>query len=118
MSMYVTANPATGEIEREFDELTDAEVPQILSRSTKAFASWRATPATERAKMMTRIADAYDARQEELAMLISTEMGKPLAEAQGEAVLAGSIYRWYAEHGPGAARPGSPRPAGRRRITR
>lgn len=100
MSTYVTANPATGEIEREFDELTDADVPQILSRSAEAFASWRATPATKRAEMMKRIADAYDARQDELAKLISTEMGKPLAEAQGEAALAGAIYRWYGEHGP------------------
>lgn len=100
MSTYVTANPATGQIEREFTELTDAEVPQVLSRSTEAFASWRTTPVAERAKLLTRIADAYDARKDELATLISTEMGKPLAEAQGEAALAGAIYRWYGEHGP------------------
>lgn len=98
--MYVTANPTTGEIEREFEALIDADVPQILSRSTEAFATWRATPVTERAEMMARIADAYDERRDELAKLIATEMGKPLAESQGEADLAGAIYRWYAEHGP------------------
>ena len=111
MSTYVTANPATGQIEREFTELTDAEVPQVLSRSTEAFASWRTTPVAERAKLLTRIADAYDARKDELATLISTEMGKPLAEAQGEAALAGAIYRWYGETRPGPARPGGSRSA-------
>lgn len=100
MSTYTTANPATGEIEREFEELTDADVPQILSRSSEAFATWRATPVTERAKMMSLIADAYDERRDELARLVATEMGKPLAEGQDEADLAGKIYRWYAEHGP------------------
>ncbi|WP_435198276.1 NAD-dependent succinate-semialdehyde dehydrogenase [Janibacter sp. GS2] len=100
MSTYMTANPTTGEIEREFDELTDADVPETLAKSTEAFASWRTTPVTERAQLMTRIADAYDARREELASLISTEMGKPLAESQGEVDLAGAIYRWYADNGP------------------
>ncbi|NYF96868.1 NAD-dependent succinate-semialdehyde dehydrogenase [Janibacter cremeus] len=100
MSAYMTANPTTGETERKFDELTDAEVPQILARATDAFASWRTTSATERAQLLTRVADAYDARRDELATVISTEMGKPLAEAQGEVDLAGAIYRWYADNGP------------------
>src|SRR5699024_11224771 len=43
---------------------------------------------------------AYDARTEELARQIATEMGKPLQQAIEEAQLAGSIYRWYATHGP------------------
>ncbi|WP_338748112.1 NAD-dependent succinate-semialdehyde dehydrogenase [Janibacter alittae] len=105
MPTYVTANPTTGEVVREFDELTDADVPQVLARSTQAFASWRTTPAAERARMMTHIADAYDARRDELATVISTEMGKPLAEAQGEVDLAGAIYRWYADHGPALLEP-------------
>ena len=105
MPTYVTANPSTGEVVREFDELNDADVPQILARSTESFATWRTTPAAERAQMLTRIADAYDARRDELATLISTEMGKPMAEAQGEVDLAGAIYRWYAEHGPALLEP-------------
>jgi len=100
MSTYVTANPTTGQIEREFDELSDGDVAQVVGRSAGAFPSWRATSVADRAKIMSRVADAYEARTEELAKLIATEMGKPVKQAAGEVGLAASIYRWYAEHGP------------------
>lgn len=100
MSSYVTLNPATGKIEQEFAELDDAAVDDVLGRSDDAFAGWRVIPASERAQLLIRIADAYDARREELSALIATEMGKPIGEAAGEVELAGSIYRWYGEHGP------------------
>ncbi len=101
LSSYMTLNPATGETLREFPGLDDAAVPGVLSRSHGAFAGWRATEVGERARRLVRIADAYEARQDELAELISTEMGKPLKEAVGEVGLAAAIYRWYGEHGPG-----------------
>lgn len=100
MSTYVTLNPTTGKTEHEWAELDNADVTEVLSRSDAAFTSWRATPANERAQILIRLADAYDARQDELAKLISTEMGKPIKEAMGEVQLAGAIYRWYGEHGP------------------
>lgn len=100
MSSYVTLNPTTGKTEQEFTALDDTGVTKVLGRSSAAFADWRVTPASERAQLLTRIADAYDARQNELAELISTEMGKPMKEAVGEVQLAGAIYRWYGEHGP------------------
>ncbi len=105
MVTYRTANPTTGKIEQEFTGLADAAVAGVLSRSDGAFASWRATPANERAQILIRAADAYDARQDELAKLISTEMGKPIEEAVGEVQLAGAIYRWYGEHGPELLKP-------------
>ena len=100
MSAYVTSNPATGRTEKEFPELDDAGVTQVLSRSHDAYAGWRGTPVEERAQILTRVADAYESRRDELATLIATEMGKPMKEAAGEVKLAGAIYRWYAEHGP------------------
>lgn len=100
MSTYVTLNPTTGKTEHEWAELNNTDVTEVLSRSDAAFTSWRATPANERAQILIRLADAYDARQDELAKLISTEMGKPIKEAVGEVQLAGAIYRWYGEHGP------------------
>lgn len=100
MVNYRTANPTTGKIEQEFAGLEDAAVAGVLSRSDSAFANWRATPVGERAQMLIRAAEAYEARQDELAELIATEMGKPLKEAAGEVQLAGAIYRWYGEHGP------------------
>lgn len=100
MSAYMTVNPATGQTERTFDELTDGAFTQILDSSAGAFADWRTTPVAERAKMLAAVADAYDARVDELARLITTEMGKPITEAAEEVELAADIYRWYAQHGP------------------
>ncbi|WP_243788470.1 NAD-dependent succinate-semialdehyde dehydrogenase [Saccharopolyspora gloriosae] len=100
MPAYVTLNPTTGKTEQEFTTLDDAAVAEIVGRSDGAFADWRSTSAAERAQLLIRIADAYDGRQDELAKLISTEMGKPLQEAVGEVQLAAAIYRWYGEHGP------------------
>jgi succinate-semialdehyde dehydrogenase/glutarate-semialdehyde dehydrogenase len=99
MSAYVTSNPTTGQTEKQFDELSDGAIGQVLDRSARAFPSWRATPVAERAKILSAVADAYDARTDELARLIVTEMGKPIKEATDEVGLAAAIYRWYAEHG-------------------
>jgi succinate-semialdehyde dehydrogenase / glutarate-semialdehyde dehydrogenase len=84
MSVYVTTNPSTGETVREFPELADAEVPEVVSRAHAAYAGWRETPATERAAVLTRVAEAYEARKDELATIIATEMGKPLRQGAGE----------------------------------
>lgn len=100
MAGYTTTNPTTGRTDRQFPALDDAGVEDVLRRTHAAFPEWRATPPGRRAEILERVADAYDARSEELGRLIATEMGKPLAQGIGEAELAGSIYRWYATHGP------------------
>ena len=100
MTAYVTTNPATWKTERTFPELDDAAVSDVLGRVTDAYPGWRATPAADRAQILVRVAGAYEARSDELAALIATEMGNPVKEAAGEVALAASIYRWYAEHGP------------------
>ncbi|MET0190859.1 MAG: NAD-dependent succinate-semialdehyde dehydrogenase [Pseudonocardia sediminis] len=99
MTAYVTTNPTTGKTEKQFDELSDSAVTGVLAESAGAFPSWRATAVADRAAILTAIADAYDARSDELAKLIATEMGKPVKQAAGEVGLASAIYRWYAEHG-------------------
>ncbi|MFD1814172.1 NAD-dependent succinate-semialdehyde dehydrogenase [Rhodococcus gannanensis] len=100
MSTYVTANPTTGETEREFTSLTDGDIPQVVARTVTAYEHWRAVPADQRADALRRTADLYEERADELARMITTEMGKPLAQAAGEVQLAADIYRWYADHGP------------------
>ena len=97
---YRTENPATGAVEKEFEGATDAAATEAVERAHAAFPDWRATSAQERAQMLTRIADAYDERADELARVMGTEMGKPKAQAQQEVELSSSIFRWYAEHGP------------------
>jgi succinate-semialdehyde dehydrogenase / glutarate-semialdehyde dehydrogenase len=114
MSEFKVVNPATNETEREFATATDAEVEQVLERSARGYRSWRTTPKKERAEVLLRVADLYRERIDELAALITREMGKPTREAQGEIKLVVSIYRYYADQGPAllADTPLSPRAGG------
>lgn len=100
MSDYQVLNPSTGEVEREFDTATDAEIADVLERSHAAYRSWRTTGQDERAKILLRVADLYEERIDDLAAIIGREMGKRLVEAQGEIKIVISIFRYYAEHGP------------------
>jgi succinate-semialdehyde dehydrogenase/glutarate-semialdehyde dehydrogenase len=100
MTTYASVNPATGETVKEFPTLDDAGVQDALARSHAAFTTWRATSPAERSEVLTRVAAAYDERQDELAQTIALEMGKPVREAKGEVQLSSAIYQWYADHGP------------------
>lgn len=97
---YRTENPSTGEVEATWPDLDEAGVQAAVERAHTAFASWRETTPAERAAVLNAIADAYDARAEELAAVVGTEMGKPRKQALGELQLVSGIYRWYAEEGP------------------
>jgi succinate-semialdehyde dehydrogenase/glutarate-semialdehyde dehydrogenase len=114
VSEYKVVNPATNETEREFAAATDAEIEQVLERSERAYQSWRATAKDERTKMLLRVAELYKERVDDLAALITREMGKPTREAKGEIQLVISIYRYYAEQGPALLEdvPLSPRAGG------
>jgi len=114
VSEFKVVNPATNETEREFDAATDAEVEQVLERSATAYRAWRTTTKDERAKVLLRVAELYKERVDELAGLITREMGKPTREAKGEISLVVSIYRYYAGQGPAllADTPLSPRAGG------
>jgi succinate-semialdehyde dehydrogenase / glutarate-semialdehyde dehydrogenase len=114
VSEFKVVNPATNQTEREFPSATDAEVEQVLERSARAYQSWRTTGKDERAKVLLRVAELYKERSDDLAALITREMGKPTREAKGEISLVVSIYRYYANQGPEllADTPLSPRAGG------
>ncbi|WP_146360461.1 NAD-dependent succinate-semialdehyde dehydrogenase [Arthrobacter yangruifuii] len=101
MSAYKSVNPATGETLQEFAEATDAEINQAVTAAHEAFASWRNEPVENRTKVITRVAELYRERADELAKLIALEMGKPLVQAKGEVTLSANIYEYYATQGPG-----------------
>ncbi|WP_346958451.1 NAD-dependent succinate-semialdehyde dehydrogenase [uncultured Arthrobacter sp.] len=100
MTAYKTVNPATGETEKEFPLATSAEVEAALAAAQQAFQEWRTAPVEERTKVIARVAELYRERQDELARLIATEMGKPLAQSRGEVQLVADIYDYYATEGP------------------
>ena len=101
MAPYATVNPATGETLEEFPTLDSQGVEDALARSHAAFSTWRAVSPAERSEVLSKVADAYGERQDELAKAIALEMGKPVRQAVGEVQLSGAIYQWYADHGPG-----------------
>lgn len=100
MTDYRTENPSTGEVLETFTELDDAGARAALKAAHAGFATWRRTDPSERAAALSRTADIYEKRSDELAAVIAREMGKPVKEAAGEVALAASIYRYYAEQGP------------------
>lgn len=99
MSNYASINPATGERVAEFPALTDPEVQDVLARSSAAYSSWRRTTVQERASALQRAADLHRERAEELAAILTLEMGKPISEARGEVALVAAIYEYYAHNG-------------------
>jgi len=97
---YQVTDPATGEVVRMFDFATDAEVEQAVSAATDAFTAWRERAVGERAAIVKRVAELFTERAEELAELISTEMGKRPSGGKGEAEFCTDIFAYYADKGP------------------
>jgi succinate-semialdehyde dehydrogenase/glutarate-semialdehyde dehydrogenase len=102
---YATVNPYTGETEKEFPFLETGEIDGVIEKAHAAFQEWRRRPVEERAAVVARAADLIDERRDELAGLITREMGKRHEEATGELYLCAMILRYYAEKGPGFLAP-------------
>ncbi|MFT4262448.1 MAG: NAD-dependent succinate-semialdehyde dehydrogenase [Nocardioides sp.] len=99
MSVYAVTDPATGEVVQEFPTATDADVEAALAATTEAWRTWSKTSTVaERAALIKRVAELHDERKEELGAIIVREMGKPLADAVGEAEFAGAIFAYYADN--------------------
>jgi succinate-semialdehyde dehydrogenase/glutarate-semialdehyde dehydrogenase len=102
---YATVNPYTGATEREFDYTRTEEIDGILERAHTAYQEWRRRPVEERAAVVQRAAELMDERRDDLAALITKEMGKRRDEATGELKLCSMILKYYAEKGPGFIAP-------------
>ncbi|MFF9375496.1 NAD-dependent succinate-semialdehyde dehydrogenase [Streptomyces griseoluteus] len=99
MEHYRIVNPATGETEREYPTATDAELREALEAADTAQREWATRPPAERAAVLHRVADLYEERKDQLAAIITREMGKPVRQGLGEIDIVVSIYRYYADHG-------------------
>ena len=71
-----------------------------VATADAAFRAWNKTALAERVKLLRRVADLYTERRDELAAIITREMGKPVFQARIEVDIVASIYRYYAENGP------------------
>ncbi len=91
-------NPATGELIREYPEHDATAAAACLERSERAFSSWRRVPFAERARLMTRAGGLLRERAGDYGRLITAEMGKPLAAAEGEVEKCAWVCEFYAEN--------------------
>jgi succinate-semialdehyde dehydrogenase/glutarate-semialdehyde dehydrogenase len=97
-SLAVT-NPATGEQLGHIPDMAAAETRRAIAAAAKALPLWAARTAKERAGILRRWFDLMLANQDDLAILMTAEQGKPLAESKGEIAYAASFIEWFAEEG-------------------
>jgi succinate-semialdehyde dehydrogenase / glutarate-semialdehyde dehydrogenase len=96
---HEVANPATHEKLGTVPDMGAAETRRAIEAAEAAFPAWAAKTAKERAVILRRWYDLMMANQEDLAILMTAEQGKPLAESKGEIAYAASFLEWFAEEG-------------------
>ena len=90
-------NPATGELLGTVPNMGAAETRRAIEAANAAWPAWRAKTAKERSTILRKWADLMMANQEDLAIIMTAEQGKPLAESRGEIAYAASFLEWFAE---------------------
>ena len=94
---FPVINPASGETIAEVPRMGAAETSRAIEAAARAYPEWRSRTAKSRASVLRRLADLMLEHKEELARLLVTEQGKPLAEAHAEIEYAASFYEWFGE---------------------
>jgi succinate-semialdehyde dehydrogenase/glutarate-semialdehyde dehydrogenase len=90
-------DPSTGETIRTIASATPEDGRAALDAACNAFPAWAKTPSRERGEILRRAFDLLTERAEDFALLMTLEMGKPLAEARGEVKYGGEFLRWFSE---------------------
>jgi len=90
-------NPADGSVVAHVPNMGTAETRRAIAAAEAALPAWRALPAKERSKILRKWFDLIVASADDLALLLTTEQGKPLAEAKGEILYGASFVEWFAE---------------------
>ncbi|MDL2354651.1 MAG: NAD-dependent succinate-semialdehyde dehydrogenase [Pseudomonadota bacterium] len=96
-STITVTNPATGEAVGTVPHMGAAETARAIAAANAAWPAWRKTPAKERAAILRKWNDLMLANADDLALIMTAEQGKPLAEAKGEVVYAASFLEWFGE---------------------
>ncbi|MFC0178876.1 NAD-dependent succinate-semialdehyde dehydrogenase [Thorsellia kenyensis] len=94
---YDVTNPSTKALVAKVAYCSTKEAKEVVDSAAKALTAWQAITAKERAQRLKKWFDLIIANQKELATLLVTEQGKPLAEGMGEVVYAASFVEWFAE---------------------
>lgn len=95
--VHNVVNPATGAVIAELPLATAADLDEALEATAKGFAHWRAVDVNERAAILHKVAGLIRERAEDIAVLLTTEQGKPLAEARTEVLSCAAQFDYFAE---------------------
>ena len=90
-------NPATGEAVGHVPRMGEAETQRAIAAAERAFTLWKQQTAEARARLLQRWFELMMENQEDLALIMTSEQGKPLAESRGEIAYAASYVQWFAE---------------------
>ena len=90
-------NPATNEVIATVPRMGAIETAKAIDLASTAFNAWKKSSAKERSTILRRWFDLIMAAQEDLALIMTCEQGKPLAESRGEIAYAASYIEWFAE---------------------
>ncbi len=90
-------DPSTGEVLTHVADADPDEAAAALDAAVEAQSSWAATAPRERSEILSRAYDLLMEERDRLALIMTLEMGKPLAEAKGEVAYAAEFFRWFAE---------------------
>ena len=90
-------NPATGGVIGTVPKMGVAETRRAIEAANRAWPAWRSKLAKERSNILRKWFELMMANQDDLALIMTTEQGKPLAEAKGEVAYAASFIEWFAE---------------------
>ncbi|MBS1207427.1 MAG: succinate dehydrogenase [Proteobacteria bacterium] len=96
----ISVNPTTGETLRATPWASREAVDAALELAASGYRQWRRIAVAERAQKLRDLGAALRSRGEEMAQMISQEMGKPILQARGEVNKSAALCDWYADHGP------------------
>ncbi|MGL4610792.1 MAG: NAD-dependent succinate-semialdehyde dehydrogenase [Trueperaceae bacterium] len=113
---YTVKNPAMGKVLAKVAECTSTDAAQAAATSMEAFQLWKKKTAFERADILMRWFDLMMKHQEDLAHLMTQEMGKPIKESRGEVAYAAGFIKWYAEEAKRVGGETFPATAGHKRL--
>jgi len=94
-----TVNPATNELVKSFEEMTEQAIEASIAGADKSYQNWKKTSYEERANLLHKVASLMRKKKDTLAKLITLEMGKLIKQSEGEIDLSADILDYYADHG-------------------
>ncbi len=97
--MIQTINPNTNKTIKSFEEMTEKTIDIKVANAQQAFTKWKETSYQQKADLLRKVATLMRIKKSELAKTITLEMGKILAQAEGEIDLSADIFDYYAENG-------------------